>query len=103
MATISIENIRNVSIIAHVDAGKSTLSDSILGMGNLIKSDSIGEKRGTDTRQDEIDRGITIKSTGVSHWKQMDTRNNDIYVEKTRIRKNLDPAIPKMETYIDKL
>lgn len=60
------ENIRNFVICAHIDAGKSTLSDSILGMGNLIKFDNIGEKRGTDTRQDEIDRGITIKSTGVT-------------------------------------
>ena len=60
------ENIRNFVICAHIDAGKSTLSDSILGMGNLINFDNIGEKRGTDTRQDEMDRGITIKSTGVT-------------------------------------
>ena len=60
------DNIRNFVICAHIDAGKSTLSDSILGMGNLINFDNIGEKRGTDTRIDEIERGITIKSTGVT-------------------------------------
>lgn len=62
----NINNIRNFVICAHIDAGKSTLSDSILGMGNLINFDNIGEKRGTDTRPDEIERGITIKSTGVT-------------------------------------
>jgi elongation factor 2 len=69
------ENIRNFVICAHIDAGKSTLSDSILGMGNLINFDNIGEKRGTDTRPDEIERGITIKSTGVSvgiNWENKD-------------------------------
>lgn len=60
------ENIRNFVICSHVDSGKSSISDSILGMGNLINFDTIGEKRGTDTRQDEMERGITIKSTGVT-------------------------------------
>lgn len=70
---INTESIRNFVICAHIDAGKSTLSDSILGMGNLINFDNIGEKRGTDTRQDEMERGITIKSTGVTigvNWEE---------------------------------
>lgn len=62
----NLHNIRNFVICAHVDAGKSTCSDSIMGMGNLINFDNIGEKRSTDTRPDEIARGITIKSTGVT-------------------------------------
>ena len=62
----NLNNIRNFVICAHVDSGKTTMSDSILGFGNLINFDNIGEKRGTDTRPDEIARGITIKSTGVT-------------------------------------
>jgi elongation factor 2 len=61
-----MENIRNVCIISHVDHGKSTLSDTFLAKGGLISEDDIGVKRATDSREDEKERGITIKSTGVS-------------------------------------
>lgn len=60
------ENIRNMSVIAHVDHGKSTLTDSLLSKAGMMAEADAGDKRTTDTRQDEIDRGITIKSTSVS-------------------------------------
>lgn len=66
MTTQLIDDVRNMVICAHIDAGKTTLSDTILGMGNLINFDNIGEKRGTDTMVEEQERGITIKATGVS-------------------------------------
>jgi len=59
-------NIRNLSVIAHVDHGKSTLTDSMIARAGIISNEAAGDMRYTDTRQDEIDRGITIKSTGVS-------------------------------------
>ena len=59
-------NIRNMSVIAHVDHGKSTLSDSLVGAAGIIKEEEIGVKRVMDTRDDEIARGITIKSTAIS-------------------------------------
>lgn len=59
-------NIRNMSVIAHVDHGKSTLTDSLIAKAGIISEASAGDTRFTDTRQDEKDRGITIKSTGVS-------------------------------------
>merc|ERR1711970_1602151 len=59
-------NIRNMSVIAHVDHGKSTLTDSLIAKAGIISAADAGDKRNTDTRQDEQDRGITIKSTGVS-------------------------------------
>ena len=58
--------IRNMSVIAHVDHGKSTLSDSLVGAAGIIKMDEAGDKRLMDTRADEIARGITIKSTAIS-------------------------------------
>ena len=58
--------IRNMSVIAHVDHGKSTLTDSLIAKAGIISEASAGDTRFTDTRQDEKDRGITIKSTGVS-------------------------------------
>lgn len=59
-------NIRNMSVIAHVDHGKSTLTDSLIAKAGIISDAAAGDARFTDTRQDEKDRGITIKSTGVS-------------------------------------
>lgn len=58
--------IRNMSVIAHVDHGKSTLTDSLIAKAGIIAMKSAGDERYMDTRQDEKDRGITIKSTGVS-------------------------------------
>lgn len=60
------KNIRNMSVIAHVDHGKSTLTDSLVSKAGIIAAKNAGDARFTDTRQDEQDRGITIKSTGIS-------------------------------------
>lgn len=59
-------NIRNFSVVAHVDHGKSTLTDSLLYSNEIISKEDVGNKRATDTRKDEELRGITIKSTGVT-------------------------------------
>jgi len=59
-------NIRNMSVIAHVDHGKSTLSDSLVAAAGIISKDKAGDQRVMDTRKDEQERGITIKSTGIS-------------------------------------
>jgi elongation factor 2 len=63
-------NIRNMSVIAHVDHGKSTLTDSLVAAAGIISQKSAGEARSTDTRADEQERCITIKSTGVSMYFQ---------------------------------
>ncbi|RKF65957.1 Elongation factor 2 [Golovinomyces cichoracearum] len=59
-------NVRNMSVIAHVDHGKSTLTDSLLSKAGIISAAKAGEARATDTRADEQERGITIKSTAIS-------------------------------------
>jgi elongation factor 2 len=64
-------NIRNMSVIAHVDHGKSTLTDSLVAAAGIIALEDAGNVRLTDTRQDEKDRGITIKSTGISLYFNM--------------------------------
>merc|ERR1711998_400485 len=65
-------NIRNMSVIAHVDHGKSTLTDSLVAAAGIIAMANAGDARLTDTRQDEQDRCITIKSTGISLFYEMD-------------------------------
>merc|ERR1712061_678677 len=64
-------NIRNMSVIAHVDHGKSTLTDSLLAKAGIIASAKAGETRATDTRKDEQERCITIKSTAISMYFEM--------------------------------
>jgi elongation factor 2 len=65
--------IRNMCVIAHVDHGKSTLTDSLISKAGIIAGAKAGDARFTDTRQDEQDRCITIKSTGVSLYYEIDT------------------------------
>lgn len=55
-----------------VDHGKSTLTDSLVSKAGIIASAKAGDMRFTDTRQDEIDRGITIKSTAISMYFEVD-------------------------------
>jgi elongation factor 2 len=71
-------NIRNLSVIAHVDHGKSTLTDSLIGHAGIIAKAKAGDARFMDTRDDEQARTITIKSTAVSlHFGMMSGDLND--------------------------
>jgi elongation factor 2 len=62
------KNVRNMSVIAHVDHGKSTLTDSLVSKAGIIANQKAGEARFTDTRKDEQERCITIKSTAISMY-----------------------------------
>lgn len=65
------DNIRNMSVIAHVDHGKSTLTDSLVSKAGIIAGAKAGETRFTDTRKDEQERCITIKSTAISMYYEL--------------------------------
>eukprot|EP00866_Antonospora_locustae_P001825 jgi/Antlo1/1825/958 len=65
------KNIRNISVIAHVDHGKSTLTDTLVVKAKIAARDSTTD-RYMDTRKDEQERGITIKSTAISMHFEMD-------------------------------
>ena len=75
------KNIRNISVIAHVDHGKSTLTDCLLIKARIASKEANGG-RYMDTRKDEQERGITIKSTAVSMSFSVDKDVLEAYADK---------------------
>ena len=56
-------HIGNLTVIAHMDHGESTLTNSLVAKAGIIAASKAGETRATDTRKDEQERCVTIKST----------------------------------------
>ena len=59
-------HIRNIAICAHIDHGKTTLSDNLLAGAGMISEELAGKQLALDFHDDETERGITIDSANVS-------------------------------------
>lgn len=102
---MSLDNVRNIGISAHIDSGKTTLSERILFYtGKIHKIEEVRGKSGVGAKMDSMDlekeKGITIKSASTfCVWKDysinlIDTPGHiDFTIEVERSLRVLDGAI----------
>ena len=60
------DNIRNFGVIAHVDHGKTTMSDSLLANSGIIAPSDAGKALALDFDKEQQARGITIYQANVT-------------------------------------
>ena len=76
------KHVRNVCILAHVDHGKTTFSDSLIASNGLISSRDVGTIHYLDFREDEQLRQITMKSSCITliYSANMDCCKNECFL-----------------------
>ncbi|KAF2718884.1 P-loop containing nucleoside triphosphate hydrolase protein [Polychaeton citri CBS 116435] len=80
-------NIRNICILAHVDHGKTSLTDALIATNGIISPKLAGKIRYLDSRPDEQLRGITMESSAISLFFSL-------------LRRNAPDAQPEQKDYL---
>ncbi|KAK0623489.1 P-loop containing nucleoside triphosphate hydrolase protein [Immersiella caudata] len=70
------DDVRNICILAHVDHGKTSLTDALLATNGIISAKLAGKIRYLDSRPDEQLRGITMESSAISLYFSMLRRSS---------------------------
>jgi elongation factor 4 len=78
-ADVPVSNVRSLSVIAHIDHGKSTLSDKLLEHCENIWPTEKGKRQVLDTLEVERQRGITVKAQSCSLLYK-DAKSNEDYL-----------------------
>ncbi|RYP69374.1 hypothetical protein DL770_008257 [Monosporascus sp. CRB-9-2] len=65
------DDVRNICILAHVDHGKTSLTDALIATNGIISPKMAGKIRYLDSRPDEQLRGITMESSAISLYFSM--------------------------------
>lgn len=60
------QDVRNLGIVAHIDHGKTTLSDNLIAAAGLINKELAGKQQFMDFEDQEQERGITINAANIS-------------------------------------
>ncbi|KAM3467970.1 hypothetical protein MY5147_008395 [Beauveria neobassiana] len=81
------QDIRNICILAHVDHGKTSLTDALLATNGIISPKLAGKIRYLDSRPDEQSRGITMESSAISLYFSM-------------LRRSAPDATPEPKEYL---
>src|SRR3989344_1913366 len=69
------EFIRNIGVVAHIDHGKTTFTDSLLAGAGMISEELAGQALLMDFHQDEQERGITIDSANANMVHTLDNQD----------------------------
>ncbi|RFU27274.1 hypothetical protein B7463_g9067, partial [Scytalidium lignicola] len=81
------DGIRNICILAHVDHGKTSLTDALIATNGIISPKLAGKIRYLDSRPDEQIRGITMESSAISLYFSM-------------LRRTAPDATPEQKEYL---
>ena len=81
------EGVRNICILAHVDHGKTSLTDALIATNGIISPKMAGKIRYLDSRPDEQLRGITMESSAISLYFSM-------------LRRSAPDAQPEQKEYL---
>ena len=92
-------NVRNFCILAHVDHGKTTLSDSLVSSNGLISERLAGQMRYLDSTEEEQKRGITMHSSAISLMYTMESKNTTSIDNNNNNNNDID-ILPLLEDYL---